>query len=55
MGEIGENSANEANCDERTSIAEVHESIHVTANSDAFSKLDNGGGRAPEEQAGTGN
>ena len=55
MSEIGENGANEANCEEGTSIVEGHASLQVTANSDAFPGLDKGGGRAPEQQAGPGN
>jgi hypothetical protein len=54
-GEIGENATNEANCDESTTIVEVRDSIQVTADSDAFSGLDKGDCRAPEEQAGTEN
>jgi hypothetical protein len=54
MGESGEDVANEANCDESTSVIEVHDTIPVIANSDAFSGLDKGGGRAGETHAGTG-
>jgi hypothetical protein len=54
MGESGENLANEANCDESMSVIEVHDTFQVIANSDAFSGLDNGGGRARETHAGTG-
>jgi hypothetical protein len=55
MGEIGENSTNEANFDEGKSILEVLDPIKDTANSDAFWGLDNGSGRALETHARTGN
>jgi hypothetical protein len=54
MGEAGENVANEANCDESMSVVEVHDTFQVIANSDSFSGLDKGGGRAREAHAGTG-
>jgi hypothetical protein len=54
MSESGENVANEANCDESMSFIEVHDTIQVIANSDAFFGLDKEGGRARETHAGTG-
>jgi len=54
MGEIGENAPSEANFDETASIVQPQEPIHVTANSGAFSRLDNGAdhpaeGSTPEQ------
>ncbi len=48
MGEIGENAPSEANFGETTSIVEAQDSIQVTADSGAFSGLDNGADQ-PEE------
>jgi hypothetical protein len=42
MGEFEESATNEANFDETMSSVEPQESIQVTANSGAFSGLDNG-------------
>ncbi len=49
IGEIGENAPNEANFAETMSIVEAQESIQVTANSTAFSGLDNGVDQPGEE------
>ncbi len=46
MGEIDENAPSEANFAESTSIVEAQDSIRVTANSGARSRLDKGGGAA---------
>ena len=42
IGEIGENAPNEASFAEPMSIVEAQDSIQVTANSGARSRLDNG-------------
>ncbi|MGO9463539.1 MAG: hypothetical protein ACLQVF_05170, partial [Isosphaeraceae bacterium] len=49
MGEIGENAPSEANFDETTSIVEAQESIQVTAETGALSRLDNGAAQPGEE------
>jgi len=49
-GEIGENAPSEANFDETVSIVEAQESIQVTANSSALSRLNIGATQSEERR-----